>query len=131
MTFRLGKEVGRSRRQAGRYATNRAEAAGLVRRAAGVATRRRAALARVWDDLMTLLQMVGCWARGECRGAPLKTILSALAAIVYLVNPFDLIPDFIPGLGLIDDAAVIAFVANSIRSDLDEFGRRYRGSSGR
>jgi uncharacterized membrane protein YkvA (DUF1232 family) len=33
----------------------------------------------------------------------------------------DLVPDFIPGLGYLDDVTVIGFVMNSIRKDVDRF----------
>ena len=36
-----------------------------------------------------------------------------VAAIIYFVSPFDLIPDSIPVFGLVDDATVLAFVARS------------------
>jgi uncharacterized membrane protein YkvA (DUF1232 family) len=45
----------------------------------------------------------------------------ALAAVIYFLNPLDLIPDFIPGIGYLDDATVIAFVFSSIRKDLLKF----------
>ncbi|MBN1484696.1 MAG: DUF1232 domain-containing protein [Chloroflexia bacterium] len=31
------------------------------------------------------------------------------AAVLYVISPLDLVPDFIPGAGLIDDLAAIAF----------------------
>jgi uncharacterized membrane protein YkvA (DUF1232 family) len=43
------------------------------------------------------------------RRAPLKTRLTVIAIIAYVVSPIDLISDFIPVIGWIDDAAVIAF----------------------
>lgn len=42
-------------------------------------------------------------------------------AIIYFVTPVDLILDWIPLLGFIDDAAVVVFVIRQIRSDLDKF----------
>ena len=121
MTRHSNGKFGRFQKQAGRYAGDPARAEGLLSKAVRIALANREALARVWDDLMILFRLIGCWFRGEYRRVPLKTILSALAAIIYLVTPFDAIPDFIPVAGLLDDAAVIAFVINSIRRDLEEF----------
>jgi uncharacterized membrane protein YkvA (DUF1232 family) len=44
---------------------------------------------------------------------PADSILIIVAAVIYFVSPFDLIPDSIPVLGLIDDAAVITCVARA------------------
>lgn len=38
-----------------------------------------------------------------------------LAGLLYLVNPFDAIPDWIPGVGFLDDAAVVLAIVEAIR----------------
>jgi uncharacterized membrane protein YkvA (DUF1232 family) len=43
------------------------------------------------------------------------------AAIVYFVVPFDGIPDFLFGWGLVDDAAVISYVVAQLSSELEAF----------
>ncbi len=35
-----------------------------------------------------------------------------LLAAIYVISPFDVIPDFIPGLGEIDDLGVVALAMN-------------------
>jgi uncharacterized membrane protein YkvA (DUF1232 family) len=37
-----------------------------------------------------------------------------VSAVVYFVSPFDLIPDSIPVLGLVDDASVLTFVVQTL-----------------
>jgi len=44
-----------------------------------------------------------------------------VAALIYFVTPFDLIPDSIPVLGLVDDAAVITCVARANLSVISSF----------
>ncbi len=44
-----------------------------------------------------------------------------LAPIVYLLLPADLIPDFLLGLGLIDDILVITFLFRKIQNDLERY----------
>ena len=41
----------------------------------------------------------------------LRRILPILAAILYLVSPVDVIPDFLPGLGWLDDLVVLGILA--------------------
>jgi len=41
------------------------------------------------------------------------------AAVLYLVSPVDLIPDFIPGLGALDDLLVAAILVDGILNYVD------------
>lgn len=79
------------------------------------------ALENVKGDLRTLTRYAKAWAKQEYRAVPWKSLLYAVAALIYFVNPIDLVPDAILGLGFVDDVAVIGFVANAIRQDLSDF----------
>lgn len=50
-----------------------------------------------------------------------KLVLSLLAAVIYFVNPFDLIPDLIFGIGLTDDFAVLAWVYQLASEEIENF----------
>ena len=52
---------------------------------------------------------------------PWVTVSAITAALLYLVSPLDIIPDFIPGIGWIDDALVLSLAISVARVDL----RRY------
>lgn len=47
-----------------------------------------------------------------------KVVLGATAA--YLANPVDLIPDFIPFLGYLDDAILVAIILDGLLNHLDQ-----------
>lgn len=47
--------------------------------------------------------------------------LLIFGGLLYLVFPMDIVPDFIIGLGILDDAAVLLFVWNAIKSELSEY----------
>ena len=79
------------------------------------------ALGDVKGDLRTLMRYAQAWAKREYRAVPWKSLLYAVAALIYFVNPIDLVPDFVLGLGFVDDVAVIGFVANALRQDLSDF----------
>jgi uncharacterized membrane protein YkvA (DUF1232 family) len=71
--------------------------------------------------LQTMLRLVRAYARGEYRAVSQDALLSIVAALNYLVDPYDLIPDEVPFLGFIDDATVVAFALGKSRDDLDDF----------
>jgi uncharacterized membrane protein YkvA (DUF1232 family) len=52
---------------------------------------------------------------------PWVTVSAATAALLYFISPIDLLPDFIPGVGLIDDALVIAMAISLARMDLKRY----------
>jgi len=85
-------------------------------------------LTSVLADAGALFRMIRACAKRTYTATPWESLVLAVAALVYFVSPIDLIPDPIPVIGYIDDAAVIAFVALSIRSDLDNF-RKWEAQS--
>lgn len=50
-----------------------------------------------------------------------KTKLIYVGALAYIVMPFDLAPDYIPGLGLLDDAAVVKIVWDSSIAEIKKY----------
>ena len=95
----------------------------LLHDALNKAYRNRAQLKSVWEDLMAVCRMLKAWSKGDYQSVPWKTIVLSLATIIYFLNPFDVAPDFIPGIGYLDDAVVLGFVVNSIKKELDRFLR--------
>ncbi|MFQ5585140.1 MAG: YkvA family protein [Calditrichia bacterium] len=93
----------------------------LLRKAAEKARRRKQSLKRNWQEITLLIRMVRAYARGQYRKIPWRAIIMAIAALLYFVNPFDIVPDFLTGIGFIDDATVIAFVAKAIREEINRF----------
>jgi uncharacterized membrane protein YkvA (DUF1232 family) len=81
----------------------------------------RGPLADLADDVTTLVAMVKDYASGTYREVPQKTVLAAAAALLYILNPFDLIPDLVPALGLVDDAAVLTMVVKAIQADVHNY----------
>ena len=95
----------------------------LLHDALNKAYRNRAQLKSVWEDLMAVCRMLKAWSKGDYQSVPWKTIVLSLATVIYFLNPFDVAPDFIPGIGYLDDAVVLGFVVNSIKKELDKFLR--------
>ena len=60
------------------------------------------------------------WA-GDYTTVPWRLIAAIGFAVAYLVSPIDVIPDFIPFIGFVDDAAVFALVISAFQAELDEY----------
>jgi uncharacterized membrane protein YkvA (DUF1232 family) len=73
------------------------------------------------EKFLLLGRLVKAYVTGKYREIPWRTLLIVLAAIIYFVNPIDLIPDLVPGLGLTDDFGVLLWVYNSISGEVDKF----------
>lgn len=58
---------------------------------------------------------------GEYRAVPWKLIAATGFAVTYLVSPLDIVPDFIPFVGFVDDATVFALVISSFQSEIDKY----------
>jgi uncharacterized membrane protein YkvA (DUF1232 family) len=69
------------------------------------------------------------WLSDKSAKMPTTTRLFVIGAILYAIMPVDLIPDFIPGFGVIDDAVVLGLLIGSLRSMLREY-REFMSSSG-
>ena len=87
-------------------------------------------LNRFINDLKLMFSMIQDYWNGDYREVPWMTIAAVVAALLYVLSPIDLIPDFIPGVGLIDDAAVVAACLNLIQSDFEAY-KAYKGWKGR
>ena len=72
-------------------------------------------------QLFTLGRLAKAYAAGEYREVPWKTMLVVLAAVIYFVNPLDLVPDMIPIAALTDDFAVLVWVYNSLGTEIEKF----------
>ena len=110
-----------SKRKAEKYVNNPEKTKSLLKDAMKKANKNKGSLGKIWDDLMALFRLVAAWAKGEYKDVPLKVVLLAISAIIYFLMPFDLIPDFIPVAGYLDDAAVVGYVIKSIHEYLEDF----------
>lgn len=82
---------------------------------------KRLSLGTVRERITIMGRMVSAYGRGQYRNLPLKALLSPAAALIYFVNPFDLVPDTLLGIGLTDDFAVITWVYNTFTKELRTF----------
>lgn len=53
---------------------------------------------------------------------PWRSITFIAAAVLYFMNPFDVVPDMLPVFGFGDDAMLFAALFKSIQTDLEKYG---------
>ena len=102
---------------------------GAVSRAADAAGRfaehppwyARRAPAHLRSKLRLLWMVLRDWASGAYRKMPWKAVAALVAAAVYVVSPFDLIPDFLGPLGLTDDVLVVALTWGLVKRELRDY----------
>lgn len=78
-------------------------------------------LGRFIKDVKIMISLVKDYFNGSYREIPWWTIAAVVTALLYVLNPVDLIPDFIPVVGLIDDAAVVGVCLLAIEQDLEKY----------
>ncbi len=77
--------------------------------------------AKLNDSLRLFIRIINAYTSKEYTYVPWKTICLIVAGLIYFIYPVDLIPDFIPVSGLIDDIALIAWIYESIQDDIENF----------
>jgi uncharacterized membrane protein YkvA (DUF1232 family) len=72
------------------------------------------------DKVSELLEMLSEYSKGNFKlnEAAVGWIVASLA---YLILPTDLIPDFLPGIGFTDDAAVFILAFRQLAQELEHF----------
>jgi len=65
--------------------------------------------------------MVRDYLKGNYRSVPWKSIAAIAGALLYVLNPLDVIPDFILAFGFLDDAGVVALCLKMVESDLHRY----------
>ncbi len=81
-------------------------------------------------DVPAVISLIRSYIRKEYRSIPVASVIAALAAVIYVVSPVDLIPDCIPGAGVLDDAAVFVVCWKMIHDDVDKY-QEWRRQNGK
>lgn len=74
-------------------------------------------IAEIWDDLKSMMGLLIDWVRGDYKNLSKSSAIMIIISFLYLINPLDIIPDFLFG-GYIDDIAVIGFVFKKLSEEI-------------
>ncbi|MBL0950434.1 MAG: DUF1232 domain-containing protein [Pseudomonas sp.] len=73
------------------------------------------------EDLQLLRALSLAWFKGEYRQISNQALLMVVAALLYFIAPLDAIPDWLVGVGFVDDLAVLAWVMRTWHGELEAF----------
>ncbi len=78
-------------------------------------------LVKYINQIELLIRMLKDYMSKDYPRLPWKTIASIGAVFIYILMPMDIIPDFIPALGLVDDVFIFTAVWKLIEEDVQEY----------
>lgn len=76
---------------------------------------------QLFDVALTLVRLVRAYINGGYRAIETKTIISGLAVLLYVLSPIDLVPDFIPVVGFLDDLSLVSWFLSKFQAEVTRF----------
>lgn len=111
----------KSQSRASAILKDKSKASVTVENALGKAVSNRSDLEGVWDKMVLLLAVSKDFINGNYTAIPKRSIIAILGGLVYFLSPIDVVPDFVPVLGFIDDIFVLNLVYKQVLKDLEEY----------
>jgi uncharacterized membrane protein YkvA (DUF1232 family) len=73
------------------------------------------------DQINLIIDFLKQYLSGNYKNVNKSSVITLVAALIYFVNPFDLIMDYIPGIGYLDDMGIIMFVYQKLSQEFQDF----------
>jgi len=73
------------------------------------------------EQLGIVTRLLKAYASGEYRQLLWKTLILVIAVLIYFVSPIDILPDFLPIVGLTDDIALMLWLFSGMSDDIEKF----------
>ena len=68
-----------------------------------------------------MISLIKHYVEGKYTTVPYGTILAIMSALIYVLSPVDIIPDFIPFVGHLDDVAVMGLCLSMVKTDSEAY----------
>lgn len=121
METKVENMVKKDKKKALEYIKNKEKGKKLIDEAVHKARNEDSGTKEFKSNLKISISMFKSFLSGEYRNISKRTIISIVAAILYFVNPFDVVPDFIIYAGYIDDALVFSMLLRSIKKEIENY----------
>ncbi|MBI4428792.1 MAG: DUF1232 domain-containing protein [Ignavibacteriales bacterium] len=78
-------------------------------------------LQRFIEDGRLFLSLIRDYTKGQYRKIPWWAIAAVAFTLLYVFNPFDIVPDVLPVIGYVDDSAVFVLCLALVEQQLREY----------
>jgi len=100
---------------------DKSKASDTIKEALGKAVTNKGQLEGVWAKMVLLFAVAKDYVNGEYSEIPKRSIVAILGGLIYFLSPIDVVPDFVPVLGFIDDVFVLNLVYKQVLKDLEKY----------
>lgn len=100
---------------------DKTRASKTIKDALGKAVTNKGDLEGVWAKLVLLFAVSKDYVNGSYTEIPKRSIVAIVGGLLYFLSPIDVIPDFVPALGFIDDIYILNLVYRQVLKDLEKY----------
>lgn len=100
---------------------DKTKAGDTIKEALGKAVTNKGDLEGVWAKMLLLFAVAKDYVNGDYTEIPKRSIIAILGGLIYFLSPIDVVPDFVPVLGFIDDVFVLNLVYKQVIKDLEKY----------
>ena len=88
---------------------------------------KKGGLAKVRTDLELMSRYVQDIIKGNYKKYSGSMLTLSVASILYVVSPLDIIPDFIPFTGYVDDISIVTWALTRLAAELEQYKQWLKG----
>ena len=101
--------------------TNKRATLSKIEEGMAKAVEHKVKLTTVWSKLQLFFGLAKDYANDNYKEISNTSVVAVVGGLLYFISPLDVIPDFILGLGFLDDAFIIGYVFNKVAKELDQY----------
>ena len=124
---KVKKEYQKSKSKAEKLLQDKEKTKSTIDKAIKKAEKVKGPIEKAWNQLQLMFLLIKDYISKDYKDIPFGSIVAVVAGIIYFLSPVDVIPDFIPGIGYIDDLFVLSIVYVQVSVDLEKYANWRNG----